>query len=523
MDISTHFSQSAPVFHGELVPEAGFIVGYAAIIARLNLPMPVPYPAALVSRQNKSYQMEKWKVFPNKYLPDDNLGITEIQALYKHLVFALKYEGVNLLVFCFLAGHYNESELTQLVSFEPLGQYSRRIWFLLEWVNGRELKQMNLGARKQYIPVIDEKLQYAVEGVKSPRHLVINNLPGNPDFCPLIRKTEKLETYIAAQLSGQKRDYLSEIRKDILLRASAFLLLKDSKASFSIEGESPKSSRAARWGHAIAQAGAHDLTREELIRLQQVVIENERFTEMGFRKKEGFIGEHDRITAEPLPDHISAKWQDIDVLIDGLVRTTGLLTRSSFDAVLAAAIVAFGFVFIHPFADGNGRIHRYLFHHILAKKQFAHQGMIFPVSSSILNHIYQYRKVLESFSLPLLDFIEWTETKDHNVDVKNNTINYYKFFDSTRQAEFLYDCVKDTLDNIIPEEIVYLTRYDEFKRYLDDEFEMPDKTVDLLVRFLEQNNGHLSQRAREKEFVKLSITEIQTIEERFKEIFQLLG
>ena len=109
------------------------------------------------------------------------------------------------------------------------------------------------------------------------------------------------------------------------------------------------------------------------------------------------------------------------------------------------------------------------------------------------------------------------------IDRLNHIYQYRKVFDATRQAEFLYDCVKDTLDNIIPEEIVYLTRYDEFKRYLDDEFEMPDKTVDLLVRFLEQNNGHLSQRAREKEFVKLSITEIQTIEERFKEIFQLLG
>ena len=148
--------------------------------------------------------------------------------------------------------------------------------------------------------------------------------------------------------------------------------------------------------------------------------------------------------------------------------------------------------------------------------------MIFPVSSSILNNISQYRKVLESFSLPLLDFIEWTETKDHNIEVKNNTINYYRFFDATRQAEFLYDCVKDTLDNIIPKEIEYLTRYDEFKRYLDDEFEMPDKTVALLVRFLEQNNGRLSQRAKEKEFVKLNTTEIQMIEERFKEIFLLL-
>jgi hypothetical protein len=36
------------------------------------------------------------------------------------------------------------------------------------------------------------------------------------------------------------------------------------------------------------------------------------------------------------------------------------------DPVVAAAILAFGFVYIHPFEDGNGRIHRYLIHHVLA-------------------------------------------------------------------------------------------------------------------------------------------------------------
>ncbi len=190
--------------------------------------------------------------------------------------------------------------------------------------------------------------------------MVINNLPGTPDFCPLIRKTNKLEQYIQTQFSEKNKLYLKEVHKDILQRASSFLLLKDSKASFTIEGESPKAKRAIRWGQAIGQAGTKNLSIEELIRLQQIVIENTRFTEMGFRKKGGFVGEHDRTTGEPLPEHISAKWQDIESLINGLIGTNNLLIRSEFDAVLAASIIAFGFVFIHPFEDGNGRIHRYL-------------------------------------------------------------------------------------------------------------------------------------------------------------------
>ena len=88
---------------------------------------------------------------------------------------------------------------------------------------------------------------------------------------------------------------------------------------------------------------------------------------MGFRKEGGFVGEHERTTGEPIPEHISARWQDLDKLLDGLVKTDSKLEKSEFHPVLTATLIAFGFVFIHPFVDGNGRIHRYLIHHILAK------------------------------------------------------------------------------------------------------------------------------------------------------------
>ncbi len=516
---SAHFSQKKPVFHGKQSPEEGIIVGYAAIINKLKLQIPMVSPISLVCTQNKNYQNKDWNILPKSYLPEDNQELDEIEALYKHLVFALKYEGINLLVFSYLTKHYTEIELVNLVNFSPTGQYSRRIWFIIEWLLGKNLDGKENLSKKSYIPVIDTSQQYAIEGSKSPRHLVINNLPGTPEFCPLIKKTKKLEKYIQDNLPNRENDYLNGIRKEIIQRASAFLLLKDSKASFSIEGESPKSKRATRWGQAIGQAGAKDLNQDELNRLQQVVIENSRFTEMGVREKGGFIGEHDRISGEPIPEHISAKWQDLPKLLNGLIETNKMLVNSEIDAVISATIIAFGFVFIHPFEDGNGRIHRYLIHHILAKKRFSQQGIIFPVSASILDHIEDYRQVLEAYSHPLLDFIEWEETKDHNVNVVNDTIDYYRYYDATIQAEFLYDCVFDTIENIIPLELSYLTNYDEFKKYIDDEFEMPDRLVALLVNFLVQNNGALSKRAREKEFSALSEKEVKSIEKLFSEIF----
>ncbi len=103
--------------------------------------------------------------------------------------------------------------------------------------------------------------------------------------------------------------------------------------------------------------------------------------------------------------------------------------------------------------------------------------------------------------------------------VLNNTIDYYRYFDATSQTEFLCDCVNDTIERIIPQELSYLNNYDAFKAWLDDIFEMPDNMVALLVRFLEQNNGILSQRAREKEFNDLTQKEIQDIEKQYQSIF----
>jgi len=509
--MNTHFSVKIPAFHGRALPENGSIVGYAAVIETLELPLPIPDTIAMISEKNRKYETKGWKVFTPKHKPEE--------SLYKQLVFALKYEGVNLLAFKKLFEKLSKKEIIDLVQTEPTGMYSRKIWFLYEWLLNERLPIPDLTI-KEAVPLLDEDMQYAIKGTSSPRHRIINNLPGTISFCPLIHKTEKLGQFITGDLAALNNTYLQGIRKDILQRASAFLLLKDSKASFTIEGESPKSKRAARWGQAIGQAGMQDLSKEELIHLQQLVIENPRFVDMGFRTKGGFVGEHDRTTGEPIPDHISAKWQDIDSLISGLISTHELLLKDDFDAVLAASMAAFGFVFIHPFEDGNGRIHRYLIHHVLAKKKFARQGMIFPVSASILDHINDYREVLEDYSHPLLDYIEWKETPDHNVEVMNDTMDYYRYFDGTKQAEFLYDCVKDTIENIIPSEVNFLMQYDAFKTYLEEEYEMPDKMVAMAVHFLAQNNGQLSKRAREKEFNKLTVNEIVNLENKYKEVFQ---
>ena len=505
------FSPLITVFHERTAPETGYLAGYGSIIMFYKLRVPVPDRLALISKKHKQYETGDWMVFTTRHMPED--------SLIGHLTFALKYEGVDLGVLKGLFIQISHEDITTLVAKEPTGQYSRRIWFLYEWLMDTKLPLEDLIVGN-YIEVLDEKLQFGITPQTSKRHRVRNNLPGVNTFCPLVRKTPFLNNIMNIHLSLQIKNIIGRIHPDIMARTAAFLLLKDSKASYTIEGENPPQTRAQRWGRAIGQAGQKTIDKDELERLQQIVIDSSRFTKMGWRQQEGFIGEHDRRIGTPIPEHISAKWKDVDELLEGLIATAKKLEHDPlFDAVIAAAIISFGFVFIHPFVDGNGRIHRYLIHHVLARKEYVPKGIIFPVSSVILERLNEYREVLEHYSHPRLDLIEWKTTETNNVEILNETVDLYRYFDATKQAEYLYSCVHQTVEKTIPSEVDYLEKYDRMKQYLDNQFEMPDKTVALLVRFLEQGDGILSQRAKENEFKDLTLNEMELIENKYRQVF----
>ena len=498
------------VFFGRPSSVSGLLIGYGALIEEHDLKIPLPKKLALVSETRKRYETEDWLVFP--------LQFATANELFAQLTFALKYEGVDLGILKSLFSKTSKSTIEQLVLSQPTGKYSRIIWFLYEWLMQERLN-LEDASGGNFVEVLNADLQYVGKTESSKRHRVRNNLPGVPGFCPLIRRTFYLDKMILEDWSGRSSAYFQNTHKEILRRATAFLLLKDSKASYTIEGESPPQDRLQRWGGAIGEAGKVPLSKEELLRLQKMVMGKGRFVKLGWRKQEGFIGEHDRDLGIPIPEHISAKWRDLDALIDGFLTTNQKLLESDFDAVLAAAIIAFGFVFIHPFVDGNGRIHRYLIHHVLARKKFYPLGITFPISAAILEDIYAYAQTLRSYSRPRLDLIEWRPTRDNNVEILNDTIDLYRYFDATKMAEHLYACVQKTAEEIVPAEVDYLIQYDRFKRNIESRIEMPDKLIALLVRFLKQANGKLFQRTKKKEFRELEEKEIEWIKDVYQDIF----
>ena len=157
-----------------------------------------------------------------------------------------------------------------------------------------------------------------------------------------------------------------------------------------------------RWGRAVLQAGKNKLSLDELNRLHSVLIEDTRFIRAGLRPDGVFLGERDH-SDDPLPEFIGARPDDLDLLMAGLLTANDRMRESGLDAVLQATATAFGFVYVHPYEDGNGRVHRCLIHHVLAERAYTPPGMVFPVSSVMLDRIEGYSRTLKNHSGPLMN------------------------------------------------------------------------------------------------------------------------
>jgi hypothetical protein len=110
----------------------------------------------------------------------------------------------------------------------------------------------------------------------------------------LVFRTEALEGFLALDLARRAREVVAAVPRDVLARTAAFLLLKDSRSTYAIEGVRPPQDRIQRWGRAIGEAGRQPLDRDELLRLQRIVIGDARFVQLGFRDEGGFVGDHER-------------------------------------------------------------------------------------------------------------------------------------------------------------------------------------------------------------------------------------
>ena len=491
-------------FQEEPLPDGTSLAGWAALVHALGIKTPVRQRSCISEKHVKTGRRVEagWEIYDKRYKPGD--------TVLEHLRFALRYENIDLLILKRVFDAFDSKELAEAIRDAPTSAPLRRLWFFYETLTGKSIDVPDAPSMKA-IEALEPGLYFTGEEKLSPRHRVFDNLLGTAAFCPTIRRTKKLNEYIALDLSKKAKETIGKFGAQTVARAASFLLLADSRASFEIEGERPPANRLERWGRAVLEAGKRPLNQTEIYRLHRVLIGDDRFTEIGYRTEGVFLGERDH-NNDPLPEFIGAKPGDIPSLMTGLNVCNNRLRNSDVDPVLQAAALAFGFVYIHPLADGNGRLHRCLIHHVLAERKFTPPGMVFPVSSVMLDRIEDYKRALQSHTGPLMKFINWSSLPSGNVEVTNETADLYRYYDCTEEAEFLYSCIERTVEHDLPREIDYLNRHDEAMHGLMSFVEMPDRMSQDLIMHIRQNDGALSKKRRTGEYEKLTDQEVSAIE-----------
>ena len=111
-----------------------------------------------------------------------------------------------------------------------------------------------------------------------------------------------------------------------------------------------------------------------------------------------------------------------------------------------------------------------------------------------------------------MPLVEYTLDADGRLTVHNDTAIWYRYIDLTAQAEALSRFIDRTIDTELAEELAFLTRYDAARKAIQEIVDMPDRQIDLFIRFCSQNDGRLSARKRASHFGLLSDEEVESME-----------
>ena len=437
------------------------------------------------------------ELYPPSYRPADTAA--------DHLAFALRYEGIHLEFLHRLFQKLDRTELEAWIAHEPTGQYARRACFLYEWLTGIRIEFAGVTSGN-YVDAIDhDRYVSAVAPTRNQRWRVNDNLPGIPAYCPTVLRTPSVkaaETYDAA---AKLLELETEFGADLLRRSAVWLTVKESRASFAIEHEEREVNRVQRFAAAIETLTGvfeNPLATSALSELQRQIL-GERATRYGVRRSPVFVGE--RVGVGQVVHYIAPHWDDAPGLLEGLRRFEQLTRGRS--PLMRAAVMSFGFVYVHPMADGNGRISRFLVNDTLRRDGAIPPPFILPVSATIIGSIanrLDYDRVLAVFSKPLMQRYQGAYRfavpqtaadevlHDIEFDAYPDALSAWRYPDFTDHVEYLSGIVRNTIEVEMRKEAAFLRSHRRARDAVKEIIEGPDADIDRIIRSVTSNNWTVS-------------------------------
>lgn len=490
-------------------------VGYTWLVERFALTKsPITHQSYLGIRSqlNISASIDRTiEIFQKNYDPgDDPLA---------HVAFALKYDDLNLDLLSQLFRILPAQQVADYIAHQPSGKFARQIGFLCEFLSGK-LLPVGQPSGGNYVDLLDAARYVTAAPRKNRRWRIHDNLLGTADYCPVIRRTAAFSAVSQQDFSGRITDLLEQVPPDIFRRAVDYLYFKETKSSYDIEREQPGAQREERFVALLRNAGQASsdvvLAQANLVALQNLIVEA-RYAQEGFRTWQNYIGESPP-NRSPIVHYVCPPGDMVAQLMAGLSAAADKM--AGVDPLVRAAVLAFGFVFIHPFEDGNGRIHRYLIHDSLARDGVVPPGMILPVSATMLHNMRAYDAALEAYSKPLKVIIQYDLDQAGALRIRNpeQVRAYYRYPDLTAQTIYTLEAVAHTINTELMSEIAFVGHYDQARSAIKNIVDMPDRKLDRLIQFLHQNQGILSKTKRHF-FDELHDAEIAGIEAAYRQAF----
>lgn len=453
--------------------------------------------------------------YPPQYAPAADIA--------GHLEFALKHEGVELCLLRDIFLATGAGPIEDAVRARPTSRYSRLLGFYYEFTTGLTLTpDIEIGGN--YVDALSADDYFvSLQPVRNRRWRVWDNLLGDRRLCPMLRRTPEIVQALEQPLQSELKTLVEDLPPQFFQRASDYLYLKETRSTYGIEHEAmPSADRTRKFVALLRSAGEGDLTsllsEPELVRRQNLIVDP-RYAASAFRDNQNYVGEQRPDYSQRL-HYACPPPQFVPTLMVGLScvaeRSAGL------SPLIRAALLAFGFVFIHPFEDGNGRLHRFLIHDLLHRGDFVAPGVMLPVSATMLRQMHDYDAALETYSRPLMDgwlAYELDDAGELTITNPETVEGYYRYPDLSAQTAYLIRTVTTSIREDFAEELRFLLGYDAAREATRGVVDLPDRRLDLLLRLLHQNGGTLSRSKREL-FAELTDEEVTRIERGFVASFR---
>jgi len=466
------------------------VVGYARLA---QLPEVKAKPPEIVAEVRPVRRLDTAAgilMVPSRMAPDK-------EDVFGHIMFALKYEGINLQILSQALPLIPEIKMREEFDNSPNSQYLRRACYLWEHFTGSIIQRAQQKLFQNYTKLFDPKFHFTGPSRRDERWRVDFNGIGTLDYCATVRRTTFLEEKLSKNLLQKAADFTDSLPRDILNRTLSWAYLSETKDSFAIEKEAVNANKSRRFVEVLKEAHEGIVIGEDtLADLQNIAIDNPFIRATSYRNEQNYLGTSQTgplgVTYVP-PDHELAR-----ELMDSLCDLTNN-PPECVDPIILGAIVSFGFVFIHPFMDGNGRLSRFLFHQVLCRSGALVNGLVLPVSTVIHNNEGEYLQALKSFSGGITEFWDIELVNDVELGFEfQGSAALYRYWDATQCCEFMARCAETAIEEHLKAETVFLDRYDRIYQYINERYDVVSKDLANLVMMCMQNDGRVSKHRRKQ-------------------------